>query len=462
MNSMPEERLEGQDLLEEMETVLEGASDHEIIEALENLHHVDIAYLLMHLEDNARNRLFTLLSRTQAAGVFSEVDTELFEDLFALLKHDQKVAILELMGQDDIADILGEVSETLQGRILALLDQEVQEEVQELLEYDEDTAGGIMTKDYVELHVSMTVQAAIEHLRETAPDAETIYYVYVIDSQDQLVGIVSLREIIVAKPELLVEAIMMRNVIAVNVHQDQEEVARLVSKYGFLAVPVVDDANKLVGIITVDDVIEVIEAEATEDILKYAGTHEDELTHYEDPAIVSLYYSVKARLPWLIITIFGGMLSAYVISHFEEALSADQAIALFMPLLAGMGGNVGTQSSTLTVRNIAVNQASDRGVLRTLLHEVAVGFMVGLVCSLIVAGMSFWMKGRIMLSVIVGVAMWANILTAATIGTLVPLTFKRMGVDPAVASAPFITTTIDITGLSIYFTLATLMMHHLL
>ena len=462
MPNQQEERLEGQELLEMMEALLDHREDVEVLAELSELHYVDIAYLLTQLEDNARNRLFTLLSRSQIAGVFSEIDTDLFEDLFALLKHEQKVAILDLMGQDDIVDILGEVSDTLKARILSLLDKESQEELAELLIYDEYTAGGIMTKDYVEIHVGMTIQQAIEHLRETAPDAETIYYVYVVNDEEQLVGIVSLREIIIANPTLSIESIMMRNVISVNVNQDQEEVARIVSKYGFLALPVVDDQDRLLGIITVDDVIEIIEDEATEDILKYAGTSDDELDHYEDSAIVSLFYSVRARLPWLIITIFGGMLSAYIISNFETALAADQAIALFMPLLAGMGGNVGTQSSTLTVRNIAMNQVAERGVFRTLFHEIGVGFMVGLVCSLLVAGMSYAMKGRMMLSVIVGISMWANILTAATIGTIVPLIFKRIGVDPAVASAPFITTTIDITGLTIYFTLATIMMQHLL
>lgn len=460
---MNEERLEGQELLEAISEVLDDAyGDAQLLERIENLHEVDIAYLLMHLGDKDRNRLFTMLTRNQIAGVFSEIDSDLFEELFALLKQDQKIAILDLMGQDDIVDILGEVSESLKNRIISLLDLEVQEEVTALLDYPEDSAGGIMTKDYVDVHIDMTIEEAIKHLRETAPDAETIYYVYVVDQDNHLVGIVSLRELIVASPQLKIEAIMMKNVIHVQVDQDQEEVARLATKYGFLAVPVVDFQERLVGIITVDDILDVIEEEATEDILKYAGTHEDELEHYEDSALVSLFYSIKSRLPWLIVTIFGGMLSAFVISHFETALAADQAIALFMPLLAGMGGNVGTQSSTLTVRNIAVHQVEARGVFRTIMHEIGVGFSVGLVCSLIVAGISFVMKGRMMLSVIVGVAMWANMLTAATIGTLVPLAFRRIGVDPAVASAPFITTTIDITGLTIYFTLASMLMHHLL
>lgn len=447
---------------EQIEKLLIEAEDDVVIEAIAALHHVDLALLLMQLEDNERNRLFTLLSRPQAAAVFSEVDADVFEDLFSLLKIEQKIAILDLMSQDDIVDLLGEVSETLRSRILALLDKEEQEEVTSLLVYEEDTAGGIMTKDYVEIHDRMTIAEAIQFLRETAPDAETIYYVYVVDNEEHLVGIISLRQLIIASPATLVSEVMMRNIISVRASQDQEEVARVVTKYGFLAIPVLDDDDHLVGIITVDDILDVIQDEATEDILKYAGTHEEELEHYEDNAFSSLYYSVKARLPWLIVTIFGGMFSAFVISNYESALKADQAIALFMPLLAGMGGNVGTQSSTLTVRNIAINQIKGRAVRRTLFHEIGVGFVVGLVCSIIVAVMSYMMRGRMMLSVIVGVSMWANILTAASIGTMVPLFFKRIGVDPAVASAPFISTTIDITGLSIYFTLATLMMQHLL
>ncbi|MCK8058111.1 MULTISPECIES: magnesium transporter [unclassified Fusibacter] len=438
------------------------SDDQTVISAIEEIHYADLAEIMMELEDNERNRLFTLLTRNQAAAVFSNIDSDVFEDLFALLKHEQKIAILDLMGQDDIVDILGEVSDALKNRIISLLDQEDREDVAELLVYDEDTAGGIMTKDYIDVKRTMTIGDAIGHLRTTAPEAETIYYVYVTDEGDKLAGIVSLRELIVANPAVKVEDVMIESVIHVHVSTDQEEVARIVSKYNLLAVPVIDDNELLVGIVTVDDIIDVLEEEATEDILRIAGIGDEELDHYEDSFFTSVLYSVKARLPWLIVTIFGGMLSAFVISGFSEALAADQTIALFMPLLAGMGGNVGTQSSTLTVRNIAINDIQGSEVGRTLLQEVFVGFMVGLVCSAIVGVMSYLMKGRMMLSLIVGLAMWANILTAATIGTLVPLIFKRIGVDPAVASAPFITTTIDITGLSIYFTLATLMMAHLL
>ncbi len=438
-------------------------SDDDIVaDEIAKIHYADLAEILTELEPKERNRLFTLLSREQAAAVFSEIDVESFEVLFELLKKEQKIAILDLMAQDDIVDILGEVAEVLKQRILALMDPELRAEVQELLVYDEDSAGGIMTKDYIDIKRDMTVAQATVYLRENAPDAETIYYVYVTDDKEQLVGIISLRQLIVTSPWVTIGDVMHQPVISVHVTTDQEEVARVVSKYDLLAVPVVDNEERLVGIITVDDVIDVIEEEATEDILKFAGTTEEEFEHYEDSALKSIFYSVRARLPWLVITIFGGLLSAFVISGFQGALAADQTLALFMPLLAGMGGNVGTQSSTLTVRNIALHDIKGAEVWRTLLQEIVVGFIVGLVCASIVGMMSYVMRGRYLLSLIVAVAMWANIVTAATIGTIVPLFFKRIGVDPAVASAPFITTTIDITGLSIYFSLATALMFALL
>ncbi len=462
MNAQLDDRETFEQLYQHILYHLLNSDDDTVSDEIAAVHYADLAEILMELEPKERNRLFTLLTREQAAAVFSEIDVESFEVLFELLKKEQKIAILDSMAQDDIVDILGEVAEVLKQRILALMDPELRSEVQELLVYDEDSAGGIMTKDYIDIKRDMTVAQATVYLRENAPDAETIYYVYVTDEREQLVGIISLRQLIVTSPWVKIGDVMHQPVISVHVATDQEEVARVVSKYDLLAVPVVDNEERLVGIITVDDVIDVIEEEATEDILKFAGTTEEELEHYEDSALKSIFYSVRARLPWLVVTIFGGLLSAFVISGFQGALAADQTLALFMPLLAGMGGNVGTQSSTLTVRNIALNDIKGAEVWRTLLQEIVVGLIVGLVCAAIVGMMSYVMRGRYLLSLIVAVAMWANIVTAATIGTIVPLFFKRIGVDPAVASAPFITTTIDITGLSIYFSLATALMFALL
>jgi magnesium transporter len=459
MDKMTEElRIE---ILENMEEFLRNNDDEKIREFIEIVHPADIAEVLVDLEDEDQNRLFTLLPWDMATDVLEDINSETFSRLIRALPIEQKIIVLDMMSSDDMVDKLGELSEIRQQEIISFLNEEDADDVKALLVYDEDTAGGIMTKDYIAVPQNITCFEAIELLREESPDAETIYYVFVTGKHDMLVGVISLRELIVSKPGQLIEEIMNPNVISVNVNEDQEEVARDVSKYDLLAIPVVDDEDTLVGIITVDDVIDVIEEEATEDILKFVGS--SELEDYDDEGLgTKIVTSVRSRLPWLIVTVFGGLFSASVIQGFQDALSANTALALFMPLLAGMGGNVGTQSSTLTVRNIATGNIDTGDVIKTLIHEIFVGLLVGLACSCLVAAVVLFMQnGNYLLCLIVGLAMWANMTTAATIGTIVPLTFKRIGIDPAVASAPFITTTIDIIGLSIYFTLATVLMTNL-
>ena len=442
------------DLIQQLDS-----GNHDAIRTFnETLHAADIALIMRELEEKHRNIYFGLLDFEEASAVLEEMSSDTFCDLIATLDSNHRMLILDCMSQDDIVDKLYDLPEEKKYQILAYLDLEDAMEVVELLDYEEDSAGGKMTKDYVTLMPTMTVDQAIEQLRTTAPDAETIYYVFVTDEAERLLGVISLRELIVSKGDVLISDIMNQHVIAVHENADQEEVARIVSKYDFLVVPVIDEDNTLKGIITIDDVIDVIEEEATEDILKFAGSSDLEDFEDDDSSLKRVVYAVRSRLPWLIITIFGGLLSASVISKFSGALSANATLALFMPLLAGMGGNVGTQSSTITVRSIAVNYIEGWDVVKTILQEMAVGVIVGTVCSLIVAVVAYVTQDEMLLSAIVGLSMFANIVTAATIGTLVPLTFKKIGVDPAVASAPFISTTIDITGLTIYFTLATYLM----
>lgn len=451
---VPDNRERYEALFDEVNAALLNREKSKVIEILEDCHNADIAEIITDLHGDVRIELFSLLTNEQAAGVFSEIDSDDFLELYTTLNHNQRVSIFELMSDDDIADILGEVPEEIREAMVLLLDKEDVKELEELMDYDGETAGGIMTKDFVSVLNDMSVKEAMAFLRKNAPDAETVYYIYVVDSSEKLVGIVSLREIIISKPEDKISDIMNENVIYTRVNTDQEEVARIVSKYDFIVLPVVDDEDKLVGIITVDDVLDILEEEATEDILKFAGTSEYDFEMYEDEVASSVIYSIKSRLPWLIVTIFGGILSSFVVSNFQDVLQIDTAIALFMPLLAGMGGNVGTQSSTITVRTLALRNVKGKDAGRLILQEMLVGVSVGLICAGIMAGVSLAIRGRLILSAIVAVAMFANIVTAAFIGTMVPLVFKRIGVDPAVASAPFITTTIDITGLFIYFSLA--------
>lgn len=445
-----------QEQIEQLENYLNINYTFGILQMVDELHAVDIAEIIRKLDDEDRVRLLGHIPGETASEVLQELDADTFNSLIRLLSIEQRSIILDNMADDDIADLIGDLSDSRQAEIIDLLDEESAEDVKELLIYDEDTAGGIMTKDYVVLKKDYSIYRAIELLRDTAPDAETIYYVFVVDRDERLVGVISLRELIVAKPNKKVEEVMNDKVVYVSVDDDQEEVARVVSKYDLLAVPVVDHDNRLIGIVTVDDIIDVIEEEATEDILKFAGSNEIE--YYEEDALSQrISISVRARLPWLIVTIFGGLLSAQIIGHYQFVLDANTTIALFMPILAGMGGNVGTQSSTLTVRSIAMGHIQGREFIRTIAHEVSVGFIVGVVCSLLAGLAAMVLNGDLVLALIVGLAMWVNMVTADTIGTIVPLVFRKLGIDPAVASAPFITTTIDITGMTIYYSMATLM-----
>lgn len=447
--------------LSRVETLIEEKRDLELHNYLENMHAADISEILENLEEEQQRHVFGLLSDEKATEVLEEINSEDFSALIKALSYEKKVALLDLMSQDDIVDKLSELPESRQKEIIAFLDYEDAADVKELLIYEEGTAGRLMTKDFVSIQKNYSIYYAIETLRAIAPDAETIYYVYVTDEHERLVGVISLRELIISAPNRSVESIMHENLITVNINDDQEDVAKVVSKYDLLAIPVVDDANILRGIITIDDVLDIIEEEATEDIYKFAGASDEEVYESDDALIDRVRNSVRSRLPWLIITIFGGLLSASILNRYQNVISTNAILTMFMPLLAGMGGNVGTQSSTITVRNLATHAIEGFGIAKTLLHEISVGFLVGIICAFIVGVAAIFMKAEYHIAFIVGIAMWANMSTAATIGTLVPLVFKKIGVDPAVASAPFITTTIDLTGLSIYFTLATIMLSNL-
>ncbi len=412
--------------LSKVEELLEKNRELELHKYLEDMHAADIAEVLENLEDDQQMIVFGLLSDEQATEVLEEINSEHFSDILKDLSYEKKVTLLENMSQDDIVDKLSDLSESRQKEIIAFLDYEDAADVKELLIYEEGTAGRLMTKDYVSIRKNYSVYYAIETLRSTAPDAETIYYIYVTDEIDRLVGVISLRELIISAPNRSVDSIMNENIITVNVNEDQEQVARIVSKYDLLAVPVVDNNNVLLGIITIDDVLDIIEEEATEDIFKFAGTSEDEIYESDTTLFNRVKNSIKSRLPWLIITIFGGILSSRVLASYQETITANASLALFMPLLTGIGGNVGTQSSTITVRNIATHVIEGTGILRTLIHEISVGLAVGLVCSLLVGVASIFLNGDYNIALIVGISMWVNMTAAATIGTIVPLVFKKI------------------------------------
>lgn len=443
-------------VLKDIKLKLQEQNLNAVRHILEEMHSADIAELLEELDSSTQKVLFRLLDGEKGAEVINEVDESLVKPLLEALDSERTTELFEEMSLDDAADLIAVLPEKEQRDLFLLMESEDVSDLKELLEYGEDTAGGIMTTEYIAFRQDISVDKAIESLRESAPVAETVYYLYVIDEANKLVGVLSLRELIVAAPQTLVSNIMHKKIISVNVHEDQEEVARVVTKYNFLAVPVVDDNNELLGIITVDDIIDVIHEEATEDIYRLAGTQEIA----EEDTVKRIKSSLKARLPWLFITMIGGMLSGSVLSGFETTISKVAALTFFIPLLMGMGGNVGTQSSTLVVRGLATGNIDSEELIKTILKESLVGISIGIILGFLVSGVAYLWQGNPFLGFIVGLAMFFNVLTAATIGTLVPLVLKRLGVDPAVASAPFISTTVDVTGLLIYATLTTVFINY--
>ncbi|MDH7577299.1 MAG: magnesium transporter [Bacillota bacterium] len=412
----------------------------------------DLAEVLAELKLEERVWVFVTLDNEKAAAVLNELDPRLVSPLLQALGAERVADIFEEMPSDDAADLLGELTEAEKKRLLTMMEVEDAADVEELLVYPEDTAGGIMTTEYVAIRQDITVGRAIEVLRETAPDAETIYYVYVINERGQLVGVISLRELIVASLETRIEQIMHRKVISVSVLADQEEVARVISKYDFLAVPVVDLDQVLVGIVTVDDVIDVIEEEATEDIYKLASSGEPE----DLEMTTSFWRRAQLRLPWLLALLFGQLLASRVIDNFTNLLQVVTTLAVFITVMAGQAGNAATQSLAIVVRGLATGNLDRKRVFFVVLREAKVGITVGLICGIVLAAVGYLWLHNAALAITLGSALSINIFVGVILGTFIPLVIDRIGLDPALASGPFITTLTDIVSMAVYFSLAVL------
>ncbi len=443
-------------MIEELKVPTTEEEEDQLKEYLEEQHPEDIAEYIEELDDRATQAaLIKVMEPEDAAEVlFAIDDKELMVDILLELPRNMATAIANEIPSDEAADMLEDMDESERSRILSLFEDEAVDDITDLLTYESDTAGGLMTTEFVVVPVFVNAEKAIEIIRMYAPDAETIYYVYVIDGLNHLVGILSLRELIIAGPETNVGDIMRQNVTSVNVRDDQEEVADIMSRYGLLALPVVDDEEHILGIITVDDIVDVIQDEATEDIYRMAGTTEAELE--EGASVVTAYTS---RLPWLLITIFGGICSGTVLNYFELTLQQVAALIIFIPMMTGIAGNVGTQSCTVTVRGLATGNVTTKEALRTILREAFLGFVLGLTVGAIVCFVASFWQHSFQLGLTVGITLILNNIMAALLGTIVPLALERLHIDPAVASAPFITTTLDVLGLFNYSMIAIMIFH---
>ncbi len=418
------------------------------------MHPSDIAEIVSELEPPEQAAIIALLTDETAALVFGEIDYEDQASLLQTIGSGRAAEILDEMPPDDIADLLGEMEPQDAHAYLELVETGEAEDIRELMEYPEDTAGGIMTTEFIALRESMTVAAAIETLRQMAAEAETVYYAYVVNHKQRLLGVLSFRELIMAQPGTVIREIMRTKVISADVGDDQEVVARIAQKYNLLAVPVVDKENRLLGIVTFDDVMDVIEAEAPEDMYRMGSNVAPE----ENEFSLGVWHRAKKRLPWLVGLLFGELAAGNVIKGFSGIVEAVTVLAFFIPVMAGEAGNAATQSLALVVRGLATGDIEVRDIWTVVTKELRVGVLVGVVCGLTMAALAYFWQRSPAIGLVTGLALTLNIIVAAFLGGFFPVVIKRLGLDPAVASGPFITTLTDVISMFIFFSLATLIL----
>ncbi|WP_124327132.1 magnesium transporter [Desulfonema ishimotonii] len=416
-------------------------------------HAADLSRVFSSLSILQQVTLFRMVEDVDQKGILlSELGDDVCINLIEALKLEDVIPVFEDMPSDDAADLLDKLPEEKADDILRKMKKEGSEEVEELLGYDADTAGGIMVPDFIALREDMTAGEAIRSLQKEHMDVEMPFYLYVVDEYGKLVGVSSLRQLVVVAPDTPLREFMSTDVFSVRTDTDQEDVAKLVARYDILAVPVVDDTNQLMGIVTVDDVIDIFREEATEDILKMAGTGADSIETQ------SVFKSMKIRLPWLFASCIGGIAATFIISSFEETLSKVAYLAAFIPIVMGMGGNIGTQSSTIVVRGISTGLLDVRDIWSVVFKELSVGFLLGLTYGILIGTVAQVQHGIFALGAAVAMAVISSMSVAALVGSMVPMLFAKINVDPAVATGPFVTTSIDIIAVFLYFQIATLLL----
>lgn len=417
-------------------------------------HAADLSVIMQGLPKDQQYMLFELIQDLEKKGVLlSELDGDSFMGLVENQNADQLAAIFNEIPNDDVADLLARLPEELSQTILSKMRKDDSKEVEDLMQYDDDTAGGIMVPDFLALNSNMTAREAIATIqKEENLEIEMPFYVYVVDDEGRLVGVVSLRQLVVTSPEKPLKSFMYKPVYSVTPETHQEEVAKLVARYDILAVPVVDDENKIIGVVTVDDVLDIFQEEATEDILKMAGLGDD----WADSK--SVFKSLKIRTPWLAASCIGGILAASIIVLFDGTLALFPFLAAFQPVISGMGGNVGSQSATIVVRGIATGRIDAGSMAKIIGKELLIGVSMGCMYGILVGLIAQFKIHVGAVGLVVGMALLCSMSIAAFMGSALPIMFSRMKIDPAVATGPFVTTSVDIVSITLYYLIATMLL----
>lgn len=452
---MNENQIELEEQFQLLLTYLHQDKITEFREAFLEMHIYEQGQFYQSLTEEDRQKIYTYLSPKEMADTFDVIEEENadVENYIAEMRPNYVADMLSEMYTDNAVDMLNQLSKKSISKYLSLMDKESASEIKELLHYEDETAGSIMATEYVSIVANQTVRSAMYLLKNEAKVAETIYYVYVVDTEERLVGVISLRDLIVNEDDTMISDVMSERVISVKVGDDQQDVAKAIRDYDFLAVPVTDYDDHLIGIITVDDIIDVIDEEAASDYSGLAGVNVEEVS--ENP-----FKAASKRLPWLITLLFLGMSTATLISHYEELLSEASILAVFISLITGTAGNAGTQSLAVAVRRLAMSDDNENNFFRLIYSEVLTGLVTGAVTGMTIFVIVGIWKSNFMLGFVIGMAMLCAITVANLAGSLIPMLMDKLGFDPAVASGPFITTLSDLTSVLIYFNIASLFMEH--
>ncbi|MED3570891.1 magnesium transporter [Cytobacillus praedii] len=428
--------------------------DFELI--LDELQPYDIAHIYENLPEKHKTRFLLFMNIDLIADLLEELNKDRQLEVLNKLGIEKTGKVLDLMDNDDLAVLLDDLSPEKIASLLSGMKKSESDIVQDIMKYPPETAGRLMTNRFVWIRDYYTVIEAVGKLKSFAEFAETINYLYVIDQDRKLVGVVSYRDLLIAEPDEPIRNVMYERVISVTVTTDQEEVARLVEKYDFLAIPVVSDENVLMGIATVDDIIDVVIQEANEDIEKLSASGKS--IDFETKAFVAAY----RRLPWLILLLFIGIVSGSIISGYEDTLQKVVALAFFMPMISGMTGNTGTQSLAVVVRGLVSNDINKHVIFKLIMREFLVSLIIGIVCGVLISLIAFFWQGSAVLGAVVGSSLFLTLIIGTLAGTIIPIILYRLKIDPAVASGPLITTLNDIFSLVTYFGIATMFINHLM
>lgn len=439
-----------------IEELLESKQYTKIRQALSELNEADIAAVLEEMEKEDMLKVFRILPKDLAAEVFSYMDVDNEQFVITSLSDKDAGIIVDNLMADDAADLMDEMPANVVKKILANASPDTRRDINHLLRYPEDSAGSIMTVEYVDLKESLTVTEAIERIRKVGVDSETINICYVLDNRRKLIGTVALRYLLLRKSDEVIGDFMNENVISINTLMDQEEVAELFKKYDFTSMPVVDNENRLVGIITVDDIMDIVEEETTEDIEKMNA-----ILPGDKPYMKTGVFEIwKNRIPWLLLLMISATFTGRIITSFEDALSSCVVLTAFIPMLMDTGGNAGGQASATIIRGLSLNDIEFSDIFRVIWKEIRVAFLCGLslaACNLL--KLMFLDKVGLTVSVVVCLTLVAAVVIAKMVGCTLPMAAKKLGFDPAVMASPFITTIVDALSLMIYFRIATALLH---